>query len=865
MSQFDWRTEDDAVWREPPPLPAPSPKPGKRPWPILIFILAALLLAGWVVYRQVRQQIESATTAVQEDILSTHNLVQTAVYRQDLELFLSQLSGRDPAWTAAQEAVWRGGMMADRDFWGWQLPAQPPLLLTLADLSVEPGQIFLALSPDLNAAELQYPQEYVITTPAGLTTTVALAQTAVYRRGSQRWLLSPPDDDFWGGWVTSEGDMLKLIYPDRDAVVAEQLATDLETMLHELCRTYSALKCPNDLQVSLRLDSDASSLLTAADRTDLLAAGLALSLPAPTLLGVPQDQAGYEALYRAYGGQVATAVIAHLTGYQCCHHGPFFQVFNDYILSHIDLRPWPVTVEEYANVLRHNLTFEDLQEYWDNHDWRGWQPEESRHLYTAADFLLQIHPNVDPVAWLQNLEPARGLSSWLRRAFGDSSYFASDALMLSSLNEEWWQFAYTQTLLAQQQAPLPIPFPDQDLQLLCLPNRSYDENSNSILWRYDLPDGMWTEVLTRTRYNLIVPFLDDSGWLLQSFPYSSEEALHTEVWRDGRFSALPSNGLLFLSLGQTDPTGRYLVIYSGLENDETIPALIDLQHCDDQVCDLLAIVGSPIWSPDAQHTLVAEADLFQRSVYVLGSESIFFDFNVPEPVALYLGDRQAQVIAEAAVGAGYSPFWLDTTTFGYVRPAAEGSGSEVVLGQIDGRDQRVALTLDNFLQLVPDDIFAPAAILHVLTHPSHPDLLFVVATDALGRRTYLFSYDVAAESAALRFEFGGQPYFDIGFSPDGRWLSLATTSDANNDFDGDTRTLALYEIATGQTQTYTSQIALLFLSPRSDWSADGRWITFPVNERLAGLVAPEYGYQWVFAHERGYCVTQHWINKKTGP
>jgi hypothetical protein len=79
---------------------------------VLFFILAALLLAGWVVYRQVRQQIESATTAVQADILSTHNLVQTAVARNDLELFRSQLSGRDPVWTEAEETILVNGLMA---------------------------------------------------------------------------------------------------------------------------------------------------------------------------------------------------------------------------------------------------------------------------------------------------------------------------------------------------------------------------------------------------------------------------------------------------------------------------------------------------------------------------------------------------------------------------------------------------------------------------------------------------------------------------------------------------------------------------------------------------------------------------------
>lgn len=74
MSQFDWRTEDDASWREPPkPLP---PDSRKRPWGVIVFILLVLLAAGFVVYRQLDRQIDAATTAVQTDVLATHNLVQ---------------------------------------------------------------------------------------------------------------------------------------------------------------------------------------------------------------------------------------------------------------------------------------------------------------------------------------------------------------------------------------------------------------------------------------------------------------------------------------------------------------------------------------------------------------------------------------------------------------------------------------------------------------------------------------------------------------------------------------------------------------------------------------------------------------------
>lgn len=119
------------------------------------FILLVLLAAGFVVYRQLDRQIDAATTAVQTDVLATHNLVQTAVSRSDLELFRSQLSGRDPAWTETQESLLADELIQGREFWGWQPNFSPPL--TLADLTAVSGPLALTLAPDLNSAELQFP------------------------------------------------------------------------------------------------------------------------------------------------------------------------------------------------------------------------------------------------------------------------------------------------------------------------------------------------------------------------------------------------------------------------------------------------------------------------------------------------------------------------------------------------------------------------------------------------------------------------------------------------------------------------------------------------------------------------------------
>jgi hypothetical protein len=866
MTQFDWHTEDDGGWDDQPRQPATLPPPRrKRPLPFLIVILLALVAAGAVVMRQVNQQVESATLTVQQDVLATHNLLRTAVARQDVELFRSILSGREPLWTASQEALLRENLTFDRAFLGWQQTGEATPQLTLEALHTLSETVTLELTPDLNSATLTHPQMYTLELPSGMTETVTLLHTTVYRRGSQRWLFAPADDDFWGNWVTREAETVTLIYPSRDTPVANRLASDLEVLLRRLCRTYVALSCPDDLRVNVRLDTDPASLLAAPQDETILESGLRLNLPAPTLLGTPLDERGYEALYRVYGGWVVTAVLVELTDWQCCNHAPFFQVITDYILNEMDLRPWPITLEDHASVLGESLSFNDLQLYWNRHNLDIRQIEDVRPLYAGADFLLQAYPLIDPVTWLKKLEARGSMWSWLHSVFGQRGYDGSDAAILDDINEEWWQFAYTQTLLAQQEAPLPTPFPDQSLQLLCMPDHDLDDNVVSTIWRYNLTAETWTETLSRTGYSLALPFPEADGWLLQTFPFTGEDQWHTEIWRDDEFVAQPSNADISLSLGQTDPNGRYLVMYYGDQDDESPgTALVDLQACNEEACQLLDIAGDLVWSPDSRHTLVVETNLYRNNGnYVVGEAIMFFDSGwTPMPEPLFLGDAQAQFIAgDAPIGTGYSPFWLDNATYGYLHTADAGKGSEVILGDLTSGETRVALTLDALLPLAPGDISAPVAIRHVLTHPAQPNLLFPIALDALGQNAYLFSYDVASGTPALRLAFKAQPFFMIGFSPNGRWLSLVALDEPHSRFSGETSWLSLHEIATGQTQKYVTQLTQIFLSPRFDWSADSQWVVFSVHDRLFGMVAPDYQYQWVLAHEKGYCATQSWINE----
>ncbi|MCZ7669469.1 MAG: hypothetical protein M5U34_20970 [Chloroflexi bacterium] len=129
---------------------------------------------------------------------------------------------------------------------------------------------------------------------------MTLTQTAVYRRGERSWLLAPPLSDFWGEWVINKGERLTLIYPQRDAAIAERLAVDLEEVVAQICEQPGFPPCTDSLKIALRLDTSPASLAQGVDRRSLFDKQAYLNLPAPTLFGLPQNEAGYEALLRAY-------------------------------------------------------------------------------------------------------------------------------------------------------------------------------------------------------------------------------------------------------------------------------------------------------------------------------------------------------------------------------------------------------------------------------------------------------------------------------------------------------------------------------------------------------------------------------------
>ncbi|MCA9947931.1 MAG: hypothetical protein KC449_30825, partial [Anaerolineales bacterium] len=152
-------------------------------------------------------------------------------------------------WSQAQRDLLNAGLLFDRSGFGLEWVPQ------VAETAV----LSQTLSPELTAAELTTLQNYSLDIGNGLTQTVQLARTDVYRLGADRWLYAPPEPEFWGETQTVEGQLLSVRYPARDEAIVQRLAADLEAKLVQVCNT-EGYECPSDARVRLDFSSRPNSL-----------------------------------------------------------------------------------------------------------------------------------------------------------------------------------------------------------------------------------------------------------------------------------------------------------------------------------------------------------------------------------------------------------------------------------------------------------------------------------------------------------------------------------------------------------------------------------------------------------------------------
>lgn len=477
--KLDWQTEDDQDLTKPWSQPAETEKqssPSRRwlTFAIFFFLAAGLTLLA---VNRLQQQVEETTELVRQDVLSSHELIQQAARQEDDELFFTLLSGRQPAWTRAQRELFDNGYLFERQFAGLQMAAPPEV-------------VDISLTPNLQEAEVTSRYRYAYVGAGGAGQSVVLDQIAIYRLGAERWLLSPPDEAFWGEEQVWRGQRVIVKHPERDAALAEALGQQLDDALHAVCQ--KILDCtirPVNRPMTVHLDADASLFARMAGfpperdwNPQLL-----LTLPTPSLFGLPADESSRAALLNAYAIPVLQAYLIE-AGLSCCRGGLLYRALLDRQLERLGLIQWPLSDDHYAQLHQEGVRLADGVELWSPITAYQEMPENWPLAYAMIDFLLSIQPERSVSlhhAWLIR---SPGYHAWLQ---GFEMHLDETEYAGLSLEAAWSRYLYERAP-AGQSAP-PAAWPEQSLLALCAPPAG-----PPTLYRLNTPDREWT-ALTEDR------------------------------------------------------------------------------------------------------------------------------------------------------------------------------------------------------------------------------------------------------------------------------------------------------------------------------------------------------------------------------
>ena len=876
-ANFDWQTEEDerrpqGGWDDPIEEQQPQTDRRRLPWRALAVIGVLLAAAGGLIWWRVDRRIDATLETVRTDVIASHNVVQQAAADGDAEIFRSFLSGRDPVWTAGALKVFERGLFADRAPFGLTpVEGSLPAILPPPGEEAAAGEraADIALSPDLNEAVVTVDQPF----QTGDGATVILRQTTVYRRGGQRWLLAPPLDEFWGEWQTVEGERLSLIYPRRDAEVGLRLADDLDAAVERMCATLPDIGCSADLHLTVRLDVEPEALaalsrplgplVRARENEDIL------ELPAPTLIGLPsgspaQQEAAYAALRDGYAHHILSAAIAQATGWRCCDEELLFQVLLEYQLSELGLQAWPVGPADYARAQDERLRLSELGTLLHERypiavpDDRLWE------VRTAVDFLAHALPAVS-VADMQRIAArSRNFDAFLNRLRGEQP--EADALP-ANLDQALWLHAFRGAAEPGGESPPP----DETLYLSCETMAATQRPEPSTLYRYSAADQAWQEVYRLDGYVWMSTLPAPGELLLQEFALETE-MWQTSVWRAGERVAIysPSATGYSVSFGETDPAGRRVVVYGYDPDDETINALtVDLDDCDGG-CATAALPALPFWSPDGARAIYAGTnESFPTNILVAaGGRTIMLDSSerfANQPLALGRGDATRGADDLRDIGSGYSPFWLDNRTYGFVRAIQDGGGGPfneqvIVIATLDDPEQAILLRTSDLAGFLPDDNrLRRLSLAYAAVHPRQPGRLFIVALDDLEQKAYVFEYDRATQEPALRLELLYALNHSLSFSPDGRYLVLTGQDRERRRNGNENGVMLLHDIEANRTAPFLTRLPFFLPSVVYDWTEDGRWLAMVLDDNLVGLVAPDSRDVRLLPHTFGVCTSLAWV------
>lgn len=856
---FDWQTEQERedVWEPVQEPEAPADRSSRRRrWLTILAVVGLLLLAGLLVRREAQQRVEEATAMVEEEVASSHNLGLQAAQAGDSELFVTLLSGREPAWTETQKALLEADLLYSR--------AARPFGLRPAG---EPRIDDVSFSPDLRAAELQMAQDYMTQSAE----TVTLHRTLVYREGQQRWLLAPPEAEFWGSWDSVTEGALTVDYPMRDEEIARQLAGDLAEMLARMCETLAELDCEPGWWMRLRFEKDPESLLAIGEAEAGAPAGSNLSLPAPSLVGLPAGDAAlvgdaaYEALFRGYARHLAAVAIGDLVGWECCGDGTLlYQALLHEQLARLGLRPSPASLSDYVYLIDEGMVngrlFDAVNDYWNEE--RPVPPGEEVPLVVHA-FLAHMREAglaQTDVAMLRSL--AAGEAPSLVRWVDPSTAVGT---LRDRLTTGFERFARQQFQRASEEITLPagLELPQRDLLLACGGNEGFD------LYRYELATREWSlEMDLNGGYVQMVG--DDPRGTVAVLAYNESAdgiSIQNVLWRP-EGEAIQISGPDIADVDQAwlpltyGPDGQLAAFLYTLPVEESEPSagLVDVETCQPGGCDVEPLTGLPIWSPSGAHLLAL--DVFRQEI------------------TLHLRAAGEDVWQE--VGRAWAPVWLDDETYAYVPYAGDVRLGSLYAASIADREPQRLVPAEDLMAALPAGLAGrQPAISWVLPHPLDENQLLVAARNQARSGQLLYRVERAESGvswldATLTITFiahfeevfnadwiGGWFGVQGVVSPNGRWILLPTSAP-----EGGNSGIVVYDLANGESvlRSRAGTTSSGFLGHTYAWSPNGEWLVRPVAGML-DLIAPgyqvdgrPYRYRQLIVHDFDDCAQAVWVD-----
>ncbi|MGB1253646.1 MAG: hypothetical protein ACPG8W_23750 [Candidatus Promineifilaceae bacterium] len=783
-SNFDWQTEDETIWEG--DSAEASPLITNRRWWTPVLVLVALLIGG-IGYWQARQRVETVTEEVEVDLRSSIELVYQAAADRDMELFNSMLSGRDMGWVGTQQMLLKRDGLLDRSQFG----------LTLSETLPVVEQV--VLSPDLFSAEI------TLTVPYNETT---LQLPINFRKGTTHWLFAPPPDQYWGENIIRESNYLISQYPARDAELIERLIADLDDLLQQ-SGTVEFGYYPPERQIQLTFTTDPKVLLD----IELDFSAEKLTLPTPSLIGLPIDAQGYRALFNFYAMHVYAPVYAVGVGYECCEHLLFYKAFYDWRLSVVGVRDWPLTLADRDKVLaRENDFMTDLQG-WHKVDLSEVNTDEWRLAYAIVDYInssrydmvgfngaYMLPGQPHAATWEQWIEIILSLKSPLAT---NDSVDSLDKAIDAFLNR--WRVSETPILL-----PSAVPV------MAC-----EDNFGGGVIYGYHHAENRWPiygESADPAQYIRALP--DQDGlWI-------GETGLQASLLRNGEMIQLPERLRYF---GVHAPDGNTLAAMRVGANGQSANAqmsLIDLDNCSAESCPFDARLGQVIWSSDGRYQLVR--DFANQRTTVMSN------------------DNTLEKVIPLSPQAGMS-VWVDADTVAWLD-----GGDKYVRSDVGSSLVEPWVAYEDFRPKLPTTpIEKPTLRIHDAGYPLSPDLKLVQVYDDVTPR-YMLAFDPATDELSYVPELDDT--FFLTASHNGRWIAAAAFDDEN--LNGRLTELILYNRETGDTYRYpySSASRVLFPNATDDWA-------MIFEQEQIRLIAPEHDYLRYVLPPQASCSSAAWMER----